>query len=151
MTYSLSHPPAFPRPRNLLSTREKLAQLRNRRKRPRDDKFDELVRDIRAHFREREKLFQGLWEDEKAQREKDRLLWSAEMEWIRQMWAKSQKEREAVGEDKEWNGPQRVKEESRHKRFCQDVEEPPKEISVQEPLLLKVFFAKNNLLEAVIY
>ncbi|XP_054848533.1 aldehyde dehydrogenase family 16 member A1 [Eublepharis macularius] len=136
---------AFPRPRTLLSTREKLAQLRNRRKRPRDDKFDELIRDIRTHFREREKLFQGLWEEEKAQREKDRRLWTAEMDWIRQMWAKSQKEREAVGEDKEKNGPQLVKEENWNRDLCKDLNgDPPKDTSVQEPPLLKAWLESHG-------
>ncbi|KAL7977410.1 hypothetical protein Chor_009359 [Crotalus horridus] len=137
-----SLPPAFSRPRSLLSTREKLAQLRNRRKRPWDEKFDELVRDIRTHFREREKLFQGLWEEEKAQREKDRQLWRAEMAWIRQMWTKSQKEKEAGEEDKEMNGPGHVKEENRNRDVCKDSEEGTcKETRVQEPLLLKVAHA----------
>ncbi|XP_053118529.1 aldehyde dehydrogenase family 16 member A1 [Hemicordylus capensis] len=136
---------AFPRPRTLLSTREKLAQLRSRRKRPRDDKFDELVRDIRTHFREREKLFQGLWEEEKAQREKDRRLWTAEMDWIRQMWAKSQKEREAAGEEREKNGPRQVKEENWNQDLCKEVEgEPLKEASVQEPLLLKAWLESHG-------
>nr|XP_056720002.1 aldehyde dehydrogenase family 16 member A1 [Euleptes europaea] len=134
---------AFPRPRTLLSTREKLAQLRNRRKRPRDDKFDELLRDIRTHFREREKLFQGLWEEEKAQREKDRRLWTAEMDWIRQMWVKSQKERDARGEDKETNGPRLVKEE--HWNLCKDLDgDTPKDTSVQEPLLLKAWLESHG-------
>ncbi|KAH0626529.1 hypothetical protein JD844_001568 [Phrynosoma platyrhinos] len=105
--------------RSLLSTREKLVQLRHRRKRPRDDKFDELIRDIRTHFRERERLFQGLWEEEKAQREKDRRLWAAEMNWIREMWAKSQKEKEAAkpGEEKELNGQWRSWLESHGRSF----------------------------------
>ncbi|XP_061445580.1 aldehyde dehydrogenase family 16 member A1 isoform X2 [Rhineura floridana] len=136
---------AFSRPRTLLSTREKLAQLRNRRKRPRDDKFDELVRDIRAHFREREKLFQGLWEEEKAQREKDRRLWTAEMDWIRQMWAKSQKEREPAGANKEANGPRHVKEESWSWDLCKDSEGgSPKDTGVQEPLLLKAWLESHG-------
>uniref|UniRef100_A0ABM5EI02 Aldehyde dehydrogenase family 16 member A1 isoform X1 n=1 Tax=Pogona vitticeps TaxID=103695 RepID=A0ABM5EI02_9SAUR len=137
---------AFSRPRSLLSTREKLAQLRNRRKRPRDDRFDELIRDIRMHFREREKLFQGLWEEEKAQREKDRRLWAAEMEWIREMWTKSQKEKEAaVGEDPETNGPLRVKEESWNKDLSKDVEgEPLKDTCAQEPLLLKSWLESHG-------
>ncbi|XP_062994565.1 aldehyde dehydrogenase family 16 member A1 [Elgaria multicarinata webbii] len=136
---------AFSRPRSLLSTREKLAQLRNRRKRPRDDKFDELVRDIRTHFREREKLFQGLWEEEKAQREKDRRLWTAEMDWIRQMWAKSQKEKEAVAEEKEANGPRPVKDENWNRDLCKDTKgEPPKNTRVQEPLLLKSWLESHG-------
>ncbi|XP_033025098.1 aldehyde dehydrogenase family 16 member A1 [Lacerta agilis] len=135
----------FSRPRTLLSTREKLAQLRNRRKRPRDDKFDDLVRDIRAHFREREKLFQGLWEEEKAQREKDRRLWTAEMDWIRQMWAKSQKERESAGGGREADGPRHVKEESWSRDLCKDPEGGPwKETSVQEPLLLKTWLESHG-------
>ncbi|XP_048373450.1 aldehyde dehydrogenase family 16 member A1 [Sphaerodactylus townsendi] len=134
---------AFPRPRTLMSTREKLAHLRNRRKRPRDDKFDELVRDIRTHFREREKLFQGLWEDEKAQREKDRRLWAAEMDWIRQMWAKSQKEREAAGEGREKGGSPLVKEETWN--LCKDLDgDLPKDTSVQEPLLLKAWLESHS-------
>ncbi|XP_025024621.1 aldehyde dehydrogenase family 16 member A1 isoform X2 [Python bivittatus] len=136
---------AFSRPRSLLSTREKLAQLRNRRKRPWDDKFDELVRDIRTHFREREKLFQGLWEEEKAQREKDRQLWTAEMDWVRQMWTKSQKEKDTVGEDKEMNGPGRVKEEKRNRDVCKEFEEGScKDTSVQEPLLLKSWLESHG-------
>ncbi|XP_058036114.1 aldehyde dehydrogenase family 16 member A1 isoform X2 [Ahaetulla prasina] len=136
---------AFSRPRSLLSTREKLAQLRNRRKRPWDDKFDELVRDIRTHFREREKLFQGLWEEEKAQREKDRQLWVAEMAWIRRMWTKSQKEKEAGEEDKGTNGPGRVKEENQSRDVCKDSEEGScKEGRVQEPLLLKSWLESHG-------
>ncbi|KAM3822451.1 aldehyde dehydrogenase family 16 member A1 isoform 2-T4 [Vipera latastei] len=136
---------AFSRPRSLLSTREKLAQLRNRRKRPWDDKFDELVRDIRTHFREREKIFQGLWEEEKAQREKDRQLWGAEMAWIRQMWNKSQKEKGAGEEDKEMNGPGHVKEENRNRDVCKDAEEGScKESRVQEPLLLKSWLESHG-------
>ncbi|XP_066483410.1 aldehyde dehydrogenase family 16 member A1 [Tiliqua scincoides] len=137
---------AFPRPRTLLSTRDKLAQLRSRRKRPRDDKFDELVRDIRTHFREREKLFQGLWEEEKAQREKDRRLWTAEMDWIRQLWANSQKEREATGEDKEKNGPWHGKEENWNRDLCKDSSEgePLKDTSIPEPLLLKAWLESHG-------
>ncbi|KAJ6654360.1 hypothetical protein lerEdw1_006953 [Lerista edwardsae] len=138
------HRRAFPRPRTLLSTREKLAQLRSRRKRPRDDKFDELVRDIRTHFREREKLFQGLWEEEKAQREKDRRLWTAELGWIRQLWAKSQKEQEAAGEDQ--NGPRHVQEEIWNRDLCKDSSEgePLKDTSVPEPLLLKAWLESHG-------
>ncbi|XP_013908766.1 PREDICTED: aldehyde dehydrogenase family 16 member A1, partial [Thamnophis sirtalis] len=136
---------AFSRPRNLLSMREKLAQLRKRRKRPWDDKFDELVRDIRTHFREREKLFQGLWEEEKAQREKDRQLWVAEMAWIRQMWTKSQKEKEAEEEDKGTNGPGHIKEENQNREACKDSEEGScKEGKVQEPLLLKSWLESHG-------
>ncbi|KAG8140438.1 hypothetical protein E2320_003145 [Naja naja] len=136
---------AFSRPQSLLSTREKLAQLRNRRKRPWNDKFDELVRDIRTHFREREKLFQGLWEEEKTQREKDRQLWVAEMAWIRQMWTKSQKEKEAGEEEKGTNGPGHVKEENRNRDICKDSEEGScKEGRVQEPLLLKSWLESHG-------
>ncbi|XP_077171929.1 aldehyde dehydrogenase family 16 member A1 [Paroedura picta] len=134
---------AFPRPRTLLSTREKLAQLRSRRKRPRDDKFDELLRDIRTHFREREKLFQGLWEEEKAQREKDRRLWTAEMGWIRQMWAKSQREREAAGEETESQGARPIKED--HWDLCKDLEgAPPEDASTPEPPLLKAWLESHG-------
>ncbi|XP_063157218.1 aldehyde dehydrogenase family 16 member A1 isoform X3 [Candoia aspera] len=136
---------AFSRPRSLLSTREKLAQLRNKRKRPWDDKFDELVRDIRTHFREREKLFQGLWEEEKAQREKDRQLWAAEMDWVRQMWTKGQKEKEAVEEDEEMNEPGRVKEEKWNRDVCKDFEEGScKETRVLEPPLLKSWLESHG-------
>ncbi|XP_070584653.1 aldehyde dehydrogenase family 16 member A1 [Erythrolamprus reginae] len=129
---------AFSRPRSRLSRREKLAQLRNRRKRPWDDKFDELVRDIRTHFRESEQLFQGLWEEEKAQREKDRQLWAAEMAGIQQMWTKSLKEKEAREEDKGTDGPGHVKEENRNRDACKDSEEGScKEGRLQEPPLLK--------------
>ncbi|XP_062840204.1 aldehyde dehydrogenase family 16 member A1 isoform X2 [Anolis carolinensis] len=138
---------AFSRPRSLLSTREKLAQLRNRRKRPRDDRFDELIRDIRTHFRERERLFQGLWEEEKAQREKDRRHWVAEIAWIREMWAKSQKEREATaaGEDKQTNGPRHIEEENLNRNLSKKIEGmTPKDTGVQEPLLLKSWLESHG-------
>ncbi|XP_060111687.1 aldehyde dehydrogenase family 16 member A1 isoform X2 [Heteronotia binoei] len=95
------------------------------------------------HFREREKLFQGLWEEEKAQREKDRRLWTAEMDWIRQMWAKSQKEREAAGEEKEKKGPRLIKEENWN--LCKDLDgDTSKDTSVPEPPLLKAWLESHG-------